>query len=99
MKSIVLIKNRLPEQSSPRSTLVSQKYSRQTVFHSILYLLSMSTEEAVSKAYQLASKESIKDVALILRDISFRAFEERDLPWPPSSDCLEVKDGIIPDKL
>jgi hypothetical protein len=60
----------------------------------LIYSSDITTEEAVKQAYQLASKDTVKHVALILRSIITRSFKEStELPWPPSESDLEVGDG------
>lgn len=66
----------------------------------LVYSFSISVDEAVTQAYHLASRDAIKDVALLLRGVIERAFKEsKDLQWPPSASALEVTDSVIPDEL
>ena len=60
----------------------------------------MSTDEAVFQAYNLASKDALKDVALLLRGMIQHAFaESKSIQWPPQACSLEVRDGVIPPTL
>ena len=57
----------------------------------------MSVDEPVKESYLLASKDSIRDVALLLRGMIQKAFSEsKELPWPPPASTLEVTDDVIP---
>ena len=77
-------------------TKVQPQQSKVWPFY-LVYSSSISVDEAVTAAYQLASKDAIKDVALLLRGIIQRAFKEsEDLSWPPSMSSLEVTDEVIP---
>ena len=66
----------------------------------LVYSSEITIGEAISEAYRLASKDSVKDVALLLRGIILRAFKEtKELPWPPQPSFLEVKDDVLPPTL
>ena len=63
----------------------------------LVYSSSISVDDAVKESYLLASKDSIRDVALLLRVMIQKAFSEsKELPWPPPASTLEVTDDVIP---
>jgi hypothetical protein len=95
------LKNRMIKHPvlGPKLDFIKVKPENSTPFY-LIFSVRISVGEAVAQAYQLASKDSIKDVALLLRGTILRAFEEsNDLRWPPSTCDLEVKDGVIPPAL
>jgi hypothetical protein len=66
----------------------------------LVFSSNISVDEAVTQGYQLASRDAVKDVALLLRGVIKKAFEEsKDLPWPPPASALEVTDDVIPNML
>lgn len=66
----------------------------------LVYSSSISVGEAISQIYNLASKDAIKNVALLLRGVILRSFKEsKELPWPPSANDLQVNDEVIPPTL
>ena len=74
--------------------------SKESLPFYLVYSFDITTEEAVNQTYQLASKDTVKEVALLLRGIILRAFKEsKDLPWPPAASDLAIRDGVIPDTL
>lgn len=71
----------------------------------LVYSKDISVQEAINNVYQLASKDSIKEVALTLRSLILRSYsvykdmkENNTLPWPPSASDLKVE-GVLPSKL
>jgi len=66
----------------------------------LVYSSSLTVGEAVSQVYKVATKDSIKEVALMLRGIIRRAFKEgKDLPWPPTAADLTVNTDMLPEEL
>jgi hypothetical protein len=72
------------------------------ITYNLVYSASISVGNAVAYAYQLGSKDKFEDMALLLRRIIQRAFNEsKSLPWPPTADDLEIKslDELLPPDL
>ena len=62
-----------------------------------MYEKSIGVETAVSNAYELGSKDNVKDVAEFLRDVIWKAYKNADdLPWPPKSDDLDLSSESLP---
>lgn len=65
----------------------------------LIFNKDMSITEAICKVYELTSRDSVKDVAQLLRDSILQAFEDaNEMAWPIAASDLEM-DGIIPPKL
>ena len=57
----------------------------------LIYNASLSVTDAVTYAYKLGSKDKYEDVALLLHGlIQLASCVSRPLPWPPTTDDLEV---------
>ena len=62
----------------------------------------IKTPSAITKAYQLASKDPIREVALVLRGAIKLAYQQSHYPqprWPPDTQELIVEEGVIPSVL
>ena len=65
-----------------------------------VYATSLSTPEAIGKAYELASCDPVKAVALEIRTAILEAFSQSPpLQWPPDPAKLGVNKDMIPDVL
>lgn len=72
------------------------------ITYNLLYSASITVADAVAFAFQLASRNKVNDVAIILRSAIQRAFKEsKSLPWPPLADDLdtEKQEEILPQDL
>ena len=68
----------------------------------LVYNSRITLDEAISNAFELASTNEIKDVALTLHSIIQKAFKEsEDLPWPPTVHDLNAlkMDELFPSEL
>ena len=66
----------------------------------LLYNTKITVGDAISEAYSLATTDSIREVALLLRGIIMKSFREsKELSWPPSANELEITSEVIPNQL
>jgi hypothetical protein len=66
----------------------------------LVFSSGISVGDAVEQSYKLGSRDNFKDVALYLRGVILKAFNDsKDLQWPPPLNDLEVNEGIIPHTL
>jgi len=65
-----------------------------------LYDVTITAGEAIGMAYKLASKDKVKDVALLLCGVIKRAYKEmKSNPWPPTADELTLSPDALPQDL
>ena len=67
------------------------------VTYNLIYSKTITINDAIAIAFRLGSRNKHEDVALYLRSIIQRAFNESKMqPWPPSADDLQnsSEDGI-----
>ena len=65
-----------------------------------VYDARITVDDAVFRAYKLASTDKTKDVALFLRGLIRRAFKETNAhSWPPTAEDLNIKSDLLPGDL
>ena len=66
----------------------------------LLYNSKITVGDAVSEAYSLATTDSVREVALLMRGIIMKSFRDsKELPWPPSANDLEITSEVLPNQL
>ena len=65
----------------------------------IVYNSDVSTDRAVTRAYELGSTDIVQHVALYLRNMIAEAFKsKKNLPWVPTDDFIRQSD-VLPTEL
>ena len=67
----------------------------------LIYSNKITVADAVAFAYRLGSIDKFADVALFISGLIQRVYKEsKELPWPPTSENLEIKsDELLPGEL
>lgn len=66
----------------------------------LVYNAKMKVETAVMNAFQLGSRDLLKESAAFLRETIKSAFENsKDLSWPPLADQIDDSNDVIPSSL
>jgi len=66
----------------------------------LVYNARITVADAVACAYNLASVDKMKDIAVLLRGVIRRAFgKTQALPWPPTPDELDISSADLPQEL
>ena len=66
----------------------------------LVYNARITVADAVACAYNLASVDKMKDIAVLLRGVIRRAFGKTQAPpWPPTPDELDISSADLPQEL
>jgi hypothetical protein len=67
----------------------------------VVYSSGITISNAIAQAYTLGSTDKYRDIALLLRQKILKAFREsKDLPWPPTTDDMELcSENLLPPEL
>ena len=88
-----------PQVGSMIEFTVVEPAKKNTLPFQLVFSNDIETGDAIAKAYQLASKDTLKTVALRLRSDVLHAYEQLDdkeAAWPPDPNKLVVQEGVIP---
>ena len=66
----------------------------------LVYRTNLTMDDAVARAYILASTDKTNYVALLLRGLIMQAFKETEKPpWPPSAEDMSITPNQLPKEL
>ena len=66
----------------------------------LVYSTSITVTDAVALSNKLASMDKTEDVALLLRSLIRRAFNDtKPIPWPPTAEDMNIKSNDLPEEL